>query len=69
MEIPGIMEEKTGGKYNWDKVNKIRGIIDARAKDDSAYLTAGYETEFAGGSMELIGDILNLKKIPYGGLP
>ncbi|MFI5164797.1 MAG: hypothetical protein ACHQHP_06080 [Bacteroidia bacterium] len=36
MDISAIMESETGDKYDWDRIDKIRLIIDSRFKDDEA---------------------------------
>jgi hypothetical protein len=67
MSVGRLMEEETGEKYNWDRIDKIRRIADARINDtDEAHslsIAAEFETSFGDPIRRLTEQALKLNKM------
>lgn len=60
MQIPRIVEAETGIRCNWDRVDRIREIIDDRIRSHGP---EGYETEFHGEAKNILAELLNHEKM------
>jgi hypothetical protein len=65
MSVGRLMEEETGEKYNWDRIDKIRRIADARINDlgEASGLNAEFETSFGDPIRRLTEQALKLNKM------
>lgn len=64
MDIPRIMEAETGETYNWDRIDKLRTIIDARIKEDEGKpLNTEFESSFGGELKRVVEEALKIDRM------
>ncbi len=60
------MKEKMSINYSWDRLNKVRKIIDERAKEDPEYMAQSRESEFGDAQLDAIEQIFGAEKMTPG---
>jgi hypothetical protein len=66
MDLGRIMEAETGEKYTWERIEKLRQIVDMRITESSSPLDAPFVTSFGYPIKCLVEKALKLDKIAPG---